>query len=146
MEVNADLDLLKKKIEQTISNFQKWKSEDKRKTTFVKTYGGLVSGLTTILIGLSSYLPDNVKGFSIAALITSASLTVVQTWDNLFNHKRLWLIEAEALAGFYELRGDLLHLEASGTIDQNAINICYERYKQIYRTWNSAWSELRNPE
>jgi hypothetical protein len=144
MEINANLDLLKKELNQSIANLQKWKKKDKSKATFSITYGGIVSGLTTIFIGLSSYLSNYAKLFGIIALITSASLTIVQTWDGLFNHKKLWIIQAEALNEFYELRGDLSHLEASGKIDQEAINSCYEKYKQIYRRWNSSWSELRN--
>src|SRR5436853_1666999 len=92
MEIDADLILLKKDLNNTMKDIREKKENDKSKTTIVATYGGLVSALTTVLIGLSSYISNYATYFSIAALVTSASLTVVQAWDRLFNHKRLWII------------------------------------------------------
>lgn len=54
MTINANIKLLKKNLNNTIDKLDKRKDEDKMKTTFAVTYGGLISGLTTILIGLSS--------------------------------------------------------------------------------------------
>lgn len=78
MKINASLNLLKEDLNTTINRLEKRKEEDKKKTTYTTAFGGVVSGLTTVLIGLSAYLKELSTYFSIAALITSASLTIVQ--------------------------------------------------------------------
>jgi hypothetical protein len=143
MNIDADLGLLKENLDNEIKKLDSRKREDKLKATFVVTYGAFVSGLTTVLIGLSSYLSKYEIFFSIAALVTSASLTVIQAWDKFFNHKKLWIIQAEVLHGYEEIREDISHLEKANRVDQNAINECYERYKKINKNWSTIWMELR---
>jgi len=145
MEINADFNLLKKNLTQAIQKLQKRKDNDKSKSTFIVMYRGLASGLTTVLIGLSTYsiFGKYTVYLTIAALIISASLTVVQAWDGLFRHKRLWIIQAEALNKFKELSQDLLHIETTKRFEQDLINDCYKRYKEIYKTWNTEWQEMR---
>jgi hypothetical protein len=146
MEITADFNLLKQSLNQTIHNLQKRKNNDKTKSTFIVMYGALASGLTTVLIGLSTYsiFGKYTTYLTIAALIISASLTVIQAWDGLFHHKRLWIIQAEALSKFKDLNQDLLHIETTKSFDQELINDCYKRYKEIYETWNAEWHEMRN--
>lgn len=146
MKVDANKDLLKTNLDTIINKIKGRKEQDKRKTAFVVTFGAVASALTTILIGLSSYLSSYAIYFSIAALITSATVTVIQAWDKLFNHKRLWIIQADVLNGFKELNEDIHHLEAGGKLGQNEINECYDRYKEILKKWNSNWMELRGSE
>ena len=148
MEINADFNLLKQSLTETIKKLQKRKDEDKTKSTFIVMYGALASGLTTVLIGLSTYaiFGKYTTYFTIAALMISASLTVIQAWDGLFHHKRLWIVQAEALNKFKDLNQDLSHMETTKCFEQEAINECYKRYKEIYKTWNTEWQEMRNKE
>ena len=88
-------------------------------------------------------MPFQMIPAAIAALIFSASLTVIQAWDGLFHHKRLWIIQTQALNKFRELNQDLLHIETTNNFEQDLINDCYKRYKEIYTTWNTEWLELR---
>jgi hypothetical protein len=143
MKIDADLPLLKKSLDIEIEKLNSRKKNDKLKASFVVTYGAFISGLITVLIGLSSYLSKYEIWFIIAALITSASVTVIQAWDKFFNHKKLWIIQAEVLHGYEEIREDISHLEKTNRIDQNAINECYDRYKKINKNWNTNWMELR---
>jgi hypothetical protein len=145
MEINADFNLLKESLTETIKKLQKRKDNDKSKSTFIVLYAGIASGLTTVLIGLSTYpiFGKYTSYLTIAALIISASLTVIQAWDGLFHHKRLWIIQAEALIRFKELSQDLLHIETTKRFEQDLINDCYERYKEINKTWNTEWHEMR---
>jgi len=146
MKVEANKDLLKSRLTEMIRKIKGQKNQDKGIAAFVVTYGALISALTTVLIGLSSYLSNFALYFNIAALITSATVTVIQAWDKLFNHKRLWIIQSEVINRLKELNEDLAHLEASDKLGQNEANECYERYKEIMRKWNSDWKELRSTE
>lgn len=145
MEINADFNLLRKSLTETIKKVEKRKNNDKSKSTFIALYAGIASGFTTVLIGLSTYsiFGNYTTYLTIAALIFSASLTVIQAWDGLFHHKRLWIIQTQALNKFRELNQDLLHIETTNNFEQDLINDCYKRYKEIYTTWNTEWLELR---
>ena len=146
MKVDANKERLKSKLVENIQKIKGRKNQDKAIAAFVVTYGAVISALTTVLISLSSYLSDYSLYFNIAALITSATVTVIQAWDKLFNHKRLWIIQAEVLNGLKELNEDLAHLEANNKLGQDETNECYERYKEIMRKWNSDWKDLRATE
>jgi amino acid transporter len=146
MEINADFNLLKQNLAETIQKLQKKIKMSKTKSTFIVMYGALASGITTILIGLSTYsvFGKYTTYLTIAALIVSATLTIVQAWDGLFHHKRLWIIQSEVLNKFKNLSQDLSHIESTKQFDQGLINDCYKQYKEIYDTWNSEWSDMRN--
>jgi hypothetical protein len=146
MEFNADFNLLKQNLGETIQKLKKRKSQAKTKSTFIVVYGALASGITTILIGLSTYsvLGKYTTYLTIAALIVSATLTIVQAWDGLFHHKRLWIIQSQALYKFKNLSEDLSHIESTKQVDQGLVNDCYKQYKEIYDTWNSEWYDMRN--
>ena len=146
MEINANFNLLKTDLDETIQKVQKRKNEDKTKSTFIVIYGALASGTTTVLIALSTYsvFGKYTTYLTIAALIVSTSLTIIQAWDGLFHHKRLWIIQTEAINKFKNLKRDLSHIESTKQFDQDLINVCYKRYKEIYETWNSEWYDIRN--
>lgn len=143
MDVTADKETLISDLSHTIGQLQSWKKTDKNKTNFVAIYGGLVSALTTVLIGLASYIKVYDTTFQVAALITSSSLTVVAAWDGLFKHKKLWIIQASALNRFYELRNDINHMEKSGKLTPDVVNEFYVQYKHIYNQLNGKWLSLR---
>ncbi len=143
MQITADKELLKAQIKQALIKLKTRKEDDKTKTMFVVTYAAVISALTTILIGLSSYLSSYSIYFNIAALITSASVTVIHSWDKLFSHKKLWLLEVQIYRELKDLEEDIEHLEKTGNLHQENINECYVRYKQSIRKWNSEWQEMR---
>jgi hypothetical protein len=55
MEINADFNLLKENLNQPIEKLQKRKNNDTAKSGFIVIYAAPASGLTTVLIGLSTY-------------------------------------------------------------------------------------------
>ena len=142
-----DYDTLTKDIERQIDNFQKWSKSDKSKTTTVTIASGLASAVTTVAIGLVKFVPD---GFSdplqALALIVSASVTVLLTWDRLFQHKSLWLQNARARRKFLALRDDLKHANATNSVNQELLKISYSEYKAILEERNSAWEKMRSAE
>jgi hypothetical protein len=141
--IKADKVKLLDDVKKSIIKLSHRKDSDKKKTTIIITLVSVGSSITTVLIGLSSYFSDISVIFNITALVVSASVTVLSAWDKLFNHKRLWIMQAEALNAFKELDDDIKHLEATNSLSEEALNICYLRYKKIYSKWNSTWMDLR---
>ncbi len=145
MIVKADIKKLKSDIETGIKSLRKYQKGNKRKTTSIALYGGIVSALTTISIGLAAYTTDKYEtAFKVAALIFSASLVVVHAWDGLFSHKELWKLQASTANNLRVLKIDIEHMEKSNTLTQVKINKCYIRYKAIFKEHNEAWQALRN--
>ncbi len=145
MEINADIEKLKNDVAERINKSQYRRSDDKRKAAFVAVYVGLVSAITTVCIGIVSFLPEFYSNvFGIISLISSASLTVVSAWDGIFHHKKLWINTAITLNELYELDTDIRHTEsADDGISQKQANVFYTRYKKIRKEANERWYKIR---
>jgi hypothetical protein len=145
MEIDANIEQVKLDVARQIQRMKDGRINDKRKSAFVAIYTGVVSSITTICIGIVSFIPESYSNiFGLISLLTSASLTVVIAWDSIFQHKKLWVNTATALNEFYELDTDIRHLEANPNgITQTLTNQIYERYKKILKDNNDRWKNIR---
>lgn len=145
MKIDANIEQVKSDVAARIKWAQSSRNDDKKKSAFVAVYMGIVSAITTVCIGIVSFLPDGYSNaFGIISLLTSASLTVVAAWDGIFHHKKLWVNASKTLNALYELDTDIRHAEASASgVSQDQSNEFYERYKQIMRDTNERWYKLR---
>jgi hypothetical protein len=145
MEIKANIPELKKTLDDVTVKMKKWRNDDKRKAAFVAVYIGLVSAITTVCIGIVTFLPESSRSvFGIISLVSSASLTVVAAWDGIFHHKKLWINEARTMNELYELEADIRHAEKSSSgITQKQANDLYIRYKKIMSAWNERWYKIR---
>ena len=145
MKIDADIEKVKSDIAERIKWAKASRRDDKKRSAFVATYMGLVSAITTICIGIVSFLPEIYSNFfGIISLITSASLTVVVAWDGIFHHKKLWINAAITLNELYELNTDIRHTEAGpNSVSQDQANEFYERYKKIMKNTNERWYKIR---
>ena len=145
MKIDADIEQVKTDVAAKIQWARASRREDKKKSAFVAIYMGVVSAITTICIGIVSYLPITYSNFfGIVSLLTSASLTVVAAWDGIFHHKKLWINAARTLNELYELNIDIRHTE-TGTngVSQEQANEFFERYKKIMKDTNERWYKIR---
>ncbi len=145
MEIDADIEQLKSDLAAEIQRTRANRATDKRKSAFVAIYVGIVSAVTTVCIGIVSFLPKNYAWvFGILALLTSASLTVVAAWDGIFHHKKLWINTARTLNELYELDADIRHTQASSNgLKQAQANLFYVRFKTIMQDCNERWYKIR---
>ncbi|KHE91638.1 MAG: hypothetical protein K8F52_07080 [Candidatus Scalindua rubra] len=70
-------------------------------------------------------------------------MTILAAWDGFYNHKRLWLLQADIVNRLNDIKTDIKHLEASGSSSQEAVNELYSRYKLSFREFNDQWNDLR---
>ena len=145
MEVDADIEQLKSDLALQMKRTRANRTVDKRKSAFVAVYVGIVSAVTTVCIGIVSFIPTEYANlFGLASLLTSASLTVVIAWDGIFHHKKLWINAAMAFNELCDLDTDIRHAQAkSSNINQTQANAFYERYKEILRAHNERWYKIR---
>lgn len=141
-QINANLKVLKSDISWDINSLRTNKKLDKRKILLVTIGIAAISALTTTLLGITKFVfHDFENGFNAAALCLSALITVISTWDSIFQHKKLWINSAMTLNELYSLDADIRHVEANGSVDQQLINQFYERYKEIKNRTNQQWSK-----
>ncbi|MCP3908059.1 MAG: SLATT domain-containing protein, partial [Oceanicoccus sp.] len=116
---------------------------NKKKAEKVVLVSASISAMTTISIALASQFKNLTPLFQSIAIILSASLTILVAWDGFYNHKRLWLLQAETVNRLKEINTDIRHLEATGSIKQSTIDQLYIRYKEAFGDFNNQWKELR---
>lgn len=143
LKITADKAKLIKDVSSAVERIKKRMENNKRKKVIIVIFSAIGSALTTVLLGFSAYIKEYTIFFNVSAMTISGVTTVVASWDGLFDHKRLWIMQSEALNSFKELSEDMEHLERSGKLDQAAIDYCYLRYKEIYEKWNLDWKDLR---
>lgn len=145
MEIDADIEQLKSDLSRQIQRTRNNRGDDKRKSAFVAIYVGIVSAVTTVCIGIVSFVPKEYSGiFGVASRLTSASLTVVTAWDGIFHHKKLWINSAITLNELYEIEADMRPAQTSpNVINQAQANAFYARYKEILRASNERWYKIR---
>ena len=144
--VPASLDIVKDDTDKAIDRLSQYRRSNKKKAEFVVVSSAAISAATTIAIGLTSLISSWSVVFQSLALMLSASLTILTAWDGLYNHKRLWLIQAGVLNSLYRIQADIRHLEKCDPIDQEAVNELYLRYQAAFDEYNSQWSEMRTDE
>lgn len=144
--IPASLDVLKADIATAIARLSVYRRGNKRKAELIVVASAAISAVTTISIGLASLVSSQSTCFQIVALAFSTSLSVLTAWDGLYNHKRLWLLQAGVINALYQVQTDIRHLEASNNVDQAAINELYARYKAAFNEYHSQWNEMRTDE
>jgi hypothetical protein len=141
--VPANIDVLKSDLADSISRLTEYRKDNKRKADRVVIWGAAISGSTTVAIGLGGLIADYSVYFQAIALLLSASLTVLTAWDGLYNHKRLWNIQASVLNELFQIQTDIRHLEASGAVEQPTVDALYHRYKSAFDEYHAQWQEMR---
>lgn len=141
--MDANINVLKQDVNSAIDRLSTTRYKNKKKAEYVVIWSAGISAVTTITIGLSSLVGDWSKLFQGIALTLSASLTVLAAWDGFYNHKRLWLLQADIVNRLSDIKSDIKHLESKSEPGQESVNELYVRYKAAFREFNDQWKDLR---
>jgi hypothetical protein len=100
---------------------------------------------TTILLGLKGYssFSAHAESLSVAALISSAAVTLAATWETFFDHRWLWVRFTAAFERLTEISDDLEYALAKGNFSDNQVDLYYDRLKATLQETRSAWFEKR---
>ena len=139
----VDLELLKSSIGQKLAWLSANIKRDKRKTRNIELVGAGAAATTSVLIGLSKFIPALSDVLQALALVISAIGGVLVAWDKLFDHKRLWILSASMYNDFENLQQDLLHAEKTNTLSDSTLKTFYGQYKQVMQRGKTEWEQLR---
>ena len=126
------------------SDYNAKRRENKRKALLFKLTITGFSGATTVLLGLQGigqeYLLRN------TALLLSAWVTLLSTWDSFFNHRGLWASYTTTCAALRAVESDLeyLLLRDDGMYTEEQTDKLYERYQAIIQETNQWWQRERS--
>ena len=146
MGVDKKIEYLKERVKKDLDYVKKKRSDKRVKAITAKMLVTFFSILTTILLGLQGFggttAPVIIKN---AALVLSALVTLVSTWDAFFNHRAIWIRLQITVSQLYQLQYRLEYLVAEGTQDIKPTDIdnLYDRYQSIWEEANLSWLEQR---
>ena len=146
MGVAEKTEFLSKALRSQIHSFDTKRKNNKRKALFFKLTVTLFGGATTVLLGLQGV--GHESAFRNLALVFSAVLTLLSTWDTFFNHRSLW---TRYTATYTELRTieadlDYLRLAGEGALSESQVDALYMRYQNVLRNTNEWWQHERQQE
>ena len=136
-ETRSPLEFIEDEIQARIKSFKQKVEFNRKWANWAILFNALLSATTTVLIGL--------KILSAIALITSASITIVNAWDGVYQYRRRWVQYNNTLMKLYELRFDIKYAKISSDdgLSSEAVDQFRERYQNILRDTNEGWQEDR---
>jgi hypothetical protein len=130
------IDLLKKKIDESITRVRENRRSNRRKASYIKVIITLFSATATILLGLQIQSLDSL--FKSVAFVLTALVTTLSALEPFFNFRSLWVQHEAALWKFYRLR-DKLEFYLAGITPEEAST---EKINGFYNEFQSIWNEL----
>jgi hypothetical protein len=135
------LKFLEGEISKRISSFKERIDFYRQGTVRFTILSSCLSAATTVLIGVGQIY--DWQPLSVIALIISASMTIVNAWDGLFNYRSRWVNNNETLMKLYDLRSELEYQKHKQTLQDINIDEFYQRYKGILQVANESWKSDR---
>ena len=139
------MDYLSETISRCISLYDRKRQKNKFLAFGIKLTSTAFAATTTILLGLSVDL-ETKAFFTNVALVLSALVTLLTTWDAFFNHKALWLRFTVATQSLRSVQEDMDFLRSRGELAQEQIDSLHKRYKRVVRDIDRDWESLRREE
>lgn len=125
-EVDCRILILKKKVK-----------SQKKKTCVIHALSIILGALVTLTLGLK------LSGFEIyqknIALVLSAFLTVVTSWNAVFDYKKLWIRQKSTLLDLYQLKNEITYGISKGDIKESDMDKLFEIYKNVWERDGNEW-------
>lgn len=139
---NEQLNYLKELIKERITSVSGSRNYY-RKGAFKYIIGtAFLAALNTVLLGLHFTNWEN--EIRITVLVMSAIITIVNTYNAIFNFKDLWIANNDALNGLYELRFNIEFYEKGiDPLDLAQVEKFRLSYQKIHDELNSNWHKIR---
>jgi len=141
------MDYLSETISKCILLYEKKRQKNKFLALGIKLTSTAFAAIITVLLGLSIDVERKADLINVA-LILSAVITLLNTWDAFFNHKALWLRFTVATQSLRSVQADLDYLRSKTQGDPAAeqLETLHRKFKRVILTINRDWENLRTEE
>jgi hypothetical protein len=138
-------DYLEKTIKKHISLFDGKRQRNKYLSLGIKLTSAFLSAAIIILLGLnvSAEIKTN---YANIALVLSAIITILNTWDAFFNHKTLWVRFTVATQSLRSIDEELQFFKSKGNLNDSQIEQLHKKFKDVLTTLDRDWETLRKEE
>jgi hypothetical protein len=143
-ETHSTLEFIEAEIQARINSFKQKVEFNRKWASRAILFTASLSATTTVLIGLNQS-SNNLKILSAIALITSASITVVNAWDGVYQYRRRWVQYSGTLMRLKGLKFDIEYakIKLGDNLSLEAVDQFKEIYQNILRDANEGWKEDR---
>ncbi|MUK26215.1 DUF4231 domain-containing protein [Aliivibrio fischeri] len=128
-EINKSIEILKIKV-----------SHQKKKTHIINGLSIMLGALITLTLGLKF------NGYELwqknIALTLGALLTIVSSWNAVFDYKKLWIRQKSTLLDLYQLKNELNYALSLHSNDPNDIEALFSRYQKIWELDGNEWRNI----
>jgi len=107
----------------------------------------LLSAATTVVLGFQGVSSAAIIPMKNAALVLSALVSLLSTWEGFFSHRALWVQYTATLARLQGLRADLRYmLSPQSESKDSALDALHLRLAAILEETNTFWFGMRKEE
>lgn len=135
-------------IDSQIASFYKKRQNNRRVAIFVKLSAAGLGAMTTVLLGLQGISGTYQNWVTNIALVASALVTIIATYEGFFDHRALWVRYTQTLTSLYSLKSELGFLLAASDVPPSADSLTeiHARFQLILSATNEWWLSKRNEE
>jgi hypothetical protein len=137
-------------LQERCDAFQKKRQHNRSASFGIKLLATILAASTTVLVGLQN--PDSGPAdgatywFRLAALVSSAVVTVLGACKAFFDYRGLWIRYTEARSRLLALRARLLYM-ASGDkpLGDRTLDELFNTYEAVLDDLNEGWLAMHRP-
>lgn len=131
-------------IAHQVDSFSKKRKSNRAKAFWSNILSTSFSAFTTILLGLQGIENSNLIIIKNTALIFSACVTVLATWEAFFSHRELWVRYTTTLTNLKAIQSDLAYLlTGNPNPPEEKIDELYLSFCSVLKETNTNWLSLR---
>lgn len=136
MTDNTQISFLKGEVDNSIATLKLKSQKNKLKTSVVNGLTILFGALITLTLGLDVSV-DYVTYQKNLALIFGALLTIINSWNAIFDYKKLWIRQKTTLLRLYQIRSKLDY-----RLTNNDDFDLFEEYLSIWDKDSEEWTSI----
>jgi hypothetical protein len=145
-QVQGTCDYLKERIGYHIKQYRDKRDKNRSWAINIRAATILAGGATTVLLGVkSSILFHNIEEYlSVLALLLSAVVTMLTTWEGFRDYHWKWVRYRTTLYDLYTIKDDLLYELAGGGIKRTSqLEDDYNRLRIALKETDEQWASQR---
>ena len=101
------------------------------------------AALTTLLVGLSKFYPDQSDCFQVLAMLAGFFTSVISGVSVFHSFSKQWESNARAHRSFLRINEKLKHCIATNSLTDDVLAELFKEYSEVYDTLNSEWDGIR---
>jgi len=139
----GEVAFLRDRLQKNIQSFYAKRSQNRKLAFGLKLSVVILGSIATIFLGVKSYLKDS-EWLSALALVVTASVPILVTWETFFNYRWLWVRYTSTLNNLYSISDDLEYaMSRQVKLSKKEVDELYERLQAALQETNTDWLTKR---